>query len=102
MIRIYAILGLAAVCAVLALIARSQMKRARKAEAEAAGLHGAFRQAAGKAEALQAARKQTTQITEEANAERQELSAAADSALASRANALFGVRDRQGGSNGGN
>jgi Tfp pilus assembly protein PilO len=95
-------LGLVAVCAVLGFMLAIQIKRAKKAEAETARVHDAFRQVAGKARALQAAQKQTTHITEEANAERQKLNAAADSDLASRANALFGVRDRQGGNTGGN
>jgi Tfp pilus assembly protein PilO len=102
MITVYIILGLAAVCAVTGLILSTQIKRARRAEAEAARLNDAFGQAARKAEALQTAQKQTAQITEEANAERQKLNAAADSALVSRANALFGMRDRQGGNSGGN
>jgi Tfp pilus assembly protein PilO len=95
------ILGLPVVCAVAGFIISLQIRRARRAEAEAARLNGAFRQAARKAEALQAAQKQTTQIMGEANAERQELNNTADSDLVSRANALFGVRDRQGGNNGG-
>lgn len=90
MIRIYTILGLIAVCAVLWLILVAQIKRARKAEAEAGRLHDAFWQAAGKAQALQAAQKQTTKITEEANVERLEVTAAPDAALVNRANALFG------------
>jgi Tfp pilus assembly protein PilO len=102
MITVYIILGLAAVSAVTGFILSLQINRAKRAEAEAARLNDAFRQVARKAEALQAAQKQTTQIMEEANAERRELNAAADSDLASRANALFGVRDRQGGNNGGN
>jgi hypothetical protein len=102
MIRIYIILGLIGVCAVLTLIAGAQSKRAKKAEAEAARLHEAFWQAARKMEALQGTQKQTTQIMEEANAERQKLNITADSALVSRANSLFGMRDRQSGNNGGN
>jgi uncharacterized membrane protein len=102
MIAVYIILALIAVCAVTGFILSLRIKRDRRAEAEAARLHDAFRQAARKAEALQAAQKQTTQITEEANAERRELNAAADSDLVSRANALFGVRDRRGGDSGGN
>jgi Tfp pilus assembly protein PilO len=102
MITVYIILGLAVVCAVTGFILSTQIKRAGKAEAEAARLHDAFWQVTRKAEALQAAQKQTTQITEEANAERRKLNTAADRDLASRANALFGVRDRQSGNNGGN
>ena len=102
MITVYIILALAAVCAVMGFILSLQIKRAKKAEAEAGRLHDAFWQAARKAEALQAAQKRTTQIMEEANAERRKLNAAADSDLVSRANALFGVRDRKSGDNGGN
>jgi Tfp pilus assembly protein PilO len=101
-ITVYIILALVAVCAVTGFILSLQIKRAKKAEAEAGRLHDAFWQAARKAEDLQAAQKQTTQIMEEANAERQKLNTTADSDLVSRANALFGVRDRQGGNNGGN
>jgi Tfp pilus assembly protein PilO len=99
---VYIILGLVAVCAVMGFILSLQIKRAKKAEAEAARLHDAFWQVAGKAEALQGAQKQTTQIMEEANAERQNLNATADGDLVSRANALFGMRDRQGNNHGGN
>jgi Tfp pilus assembly protein PilO len=99
---VYIILALAAICVILGFIVSLQIKRARKAEAEAARLHDAFWRVARKAEALQTAQKQTTQITEEANAERRELNAAADSDLVSRANALFGMRDRRGGNGGGN
>jgi Tfp pilus assembly protein PilO len=102
MTAVYIILALAAICAVTGFILSLQIKRAKRAEAEAAGLHDAFRRITERAEALQAAQKQTTQIMEEANAERRELNAAADGDLASRANALFGVRDRQGGDSGGN
>ena len=102
MITVYIILALAAVCAVTGFIISVQIKRARKAETEAAGLRAAFRQAGRRAEALQTAQKQTTQIMEEANAERRNLNAAADGDLVSRANALFGVRDGQGGGSGGN
>jgi Tfp pilus assembly protein PilO len=99
---VYIILGLAAVCVILGFIVSLQIKRAGKAEAEAARLHDAFRRITGRAEALQAAQKQTTQIMEESNAERRELNTAADSDLVSRANALFGMRDRRGGNGGGN
>ncbi|MDR1574906.1 MAG: hypothetical protein LBS37_02765 [Treponema sp.] len=102
MITVYIILGLAGVCAATGFILSLQIKRARRAEAEAKALHDAFWQVARKAEALQAAQKQTTQIMEEANAERQKLNTTADSDLVSRANSLFGVRDRQGGNSGGN
>ena len=90
MITVYIILGLVAVCAVLWLILSAQIKRAKKAEAEAGRLHDAFWQVARKAEALQTAQKQTTKITEEANAERLEVTAAPDTDLVNRANALFG------------
>jgi biopolymer transport protein ExbB/TolQ len=102
MISGYIILGLVAACAITGVILCLQIKRAGKAEAEAARLHDAFWQVARKAEALQTARKQTTQITEEANAKRQKLNTTADSDLVSRANDLFGVRDGRGGNNGGN
>jgi uncharacterized membrane protein len=102
MIPVYIILGLASACAVTGFILSAQIKRAKRAEAEAARLHDAFWQAARKAEALQSAQKQTTRITEEANAERQELNDTADGDLVARANALFGVRDKQSGNNGGN
>jgi Tfp pilus assembly protein PilO len=98
----YIISGLVAACAITGVILCLQIKRAGKAEAEAARLHDAFRQVARKAAALETAQKQTTQITEEANAERRKLNTASDSDLVSRANALFGVRDGRGGNNGGN
>jgi hypothetical protein len=102
MIPVYIILGLASACAVTGFILSVQIKRAKKAEAEAARLHDAFWQVARKAEALRSAQKQTTRITEEANAERQKLNTAADGDLVARANALFGMRDRQGGHRSGN
>jgi hypothetical protein len=94
-IRLYVIFGLTAVCGVLFFIAKAQSKRAKKAEAEAARLHESFWQITKRAQSLQEAQKQNTQTMEGANVQRQELANTADSGLVSRANALFGVRDKQ-------
>jgi L-serine deaminase len=93
MITVYIILGLAAVCAVTGFILSTQIKRARKAEAEAARLHDAFWQIKEKAERLQKALGETAKVEEEADGKRRELDQTPDSGLADRANALFGVRD---------
>jgi type II secretory pathway pseudopilin PulG len=84
---------LAAGCAILFMIAKTQVKRADRAEAEAKALHDAFRQVKEKAGRLQKALGETAKTEEEADGKRRELNQIPDSGLADRANALFGVRD---------
>jgi hypothetical protein len=101
-IRIYIILGLTAVSGILIFIVKMQSKRATKAEAESGRLHDAFWAMTQKAQDLQAALQQNTQVMEAANVERQKLNATADGELVSRANSLFGMRDKQAGNECGN
>jgi hypothetical protein len=92
---------LAAGCAILFMIAKTQVKRADRAEAEAKSLHEAFWQVKEKAGRLQKALGETEKIEEQADGSRRELNQTPDSGLVDRANSLFRVRDgkpRPGGS----
>jgi hypothetical protein len=102
MITVYIILGLAAVCAVTGFILSTQIKRAKKAEAQMEELRDLYWEMAARAEKLRTAVRENAKAEEEADGKRRELDQTPDSGLADRANALFGVRDRQSGNNGGN
>jgi hypothetical protein len=99
---IYIVLGLVAVCAAVVLISVGQAKRIKRYREENAALHAEIRDAAARLERLREYTARNKSIEEAANGERRELNATTDGALVSRANALFGgVRDGQGGDNGG-
>jgi hypothetical protein len=90
------LLAMTLIAGIAILIAVSQGKRVKRAEAESKALHEAFWDAARKAERLQQALGKQTEAEGKANAERKELAGAADADLVYRANTLFGMPDQSG------
>jgi hypothetical protein len=102
MIPVYIILGLLALCVIFVLIIGTQAKRVKKYKQENAALNAAMRDAAVRLEHIREYIRKNNIVEETANAQRQELNNTPDAGLASRANSLFGMRDKpDGGSNSG-
>ncbi|GHU05064.1 hypothetical protein FACS1894147_10860 [Spirochaetia bacterium] len=94
MITVYIILGLIALCAVCVVIISIQAKSVKKYKEQNDLLAGAVNQAAGELKRLKVYFEKNKLVEETANAQRQELDNTADDGLASRANNLFGMRDK--------
>jgi type II secretory pathway component PulJ len=102
MTSFHIVVALSAVISVLAVAVYASLTDIKRYKKENAALRDGIRDAVARLENLREYMDKRKRTEEESDAERQELDNTADAGLASRANALFsGVRDRQGGGNGG-
>jgi uncharacterized protein YoxC len=94
MITVYIILGLIALCVVCVVIIGAQAKRVKKYKQENEYLLVEIDKAAWRVKRMGELLSKNNIVEETANAQRQELNNTADAGLASRANSLFGVRNK--------
>jgi hypothetical protein len=83
-------LSLIAACGVLFLIAKAQVRRADKAEHQAASYYEAYQKMSLRAESLEKVIQKNKKMEVQTNAERKELAKTSDTDLVHRANGLFG------------
>ncbi|MDR3356477.1 MAG: hypothetical protein LBO04_04735 [Spirochaetaceae bacterium] len=99
MTGIYAVTGLTGLCVIFILMTVALAKRVKKYRQENAGMRVAMEEAAARLEHAREYMRKNKIAEEDANEQRQELNDTADGCLASRANSLFGVRDKPDGGN---
>jgi predicted negative regulator of RcsB-dependent stress response len=87
------ILALLLACVILFCIAKTQVKRADKAEQESSAYRKALEEVRGRAARMRETLAKEDRIEEEANHEKQALAGTPDRDLVGRANSLFRVPD---------